>query len=147
MELLDQTGSKVQGDIKMKLSKVELYIWGFNDERDADPIEVLDYVKDRSKRDIAFVIGDVSTTELPDPVGDNFPLNKKGEALTFCRSIEFGREIMPDITAPKFVEIQIKDDGKVVWINTENGCQLRACQIKVLELNDHRTNKQAGEPE
>jgi hypothetical protein len=43
-----------------------------------------------------------------------------------------------DITAPECVEIIIKNDGKVVWINTENGCQFRACQIKVLEVKDER---------
>jgi hypothetical protein len=43
-----------------------------------------------------------------------------------------------DITAPDCVEIRIKDDGKVVWINTENGCQFRACQIKHLEVIDER---------
>jgi len=50
-------------------------------------------------------------------------------------------DVMKDITAPAFVQIQIKKDSKVVWINTENGCQFRACQIKFLEVNDHRINK------
>jgi hypothetical protein len=43
-----------------------------------------------------------------------------------------------DITAPECVEILIKNNGKVVWINTENGCQFRACQIKHLEVIDER---------
>jgi hypothetical protein len=43
-----------------------------------------------------------------------------------------------DITAPEIVQIQIKEDGKVVWINTEEGNTFRACQIKNLELVDDR---------
>lgn len=47
-------------------------------------------------------------------------------------------EGMLDLTAPECVEIIIKNNGKVVWINTENGCQFRACQIKHFELKDER---------
>ena len=54
---------------------------------------------------------------------------------------------MLDITTPKFMEILIKDDGNVVWINTEHGCQFRACQIKILVINDNRTTKQINNHE
>ena len=54
---------------------------------------------------------------------------------------------MLDITTPKFMEILIKDDGKVVWINTEHGCQFRACQIKILVINDNRITKQINNQE
>ncbi len=39
---------------------------------------------------------------------------------------------MIDITGPEIVEVQIRDDGKVVWINIDGICRLRACQIKKL---------------
>lgn len=66
---------------------------------------------------------------------------------TACTNPEFEdvpdevKEELPatlDITAPDCVEIIIKDNGKVVWINTENGCQFRASQIKHLEVIDER---------
>lgn len=44
-----------------------------------------------------------------------------------------------DITGAEGVQVQIKADGKVLWINTENGCVLRVCQIKNIEINDERT--------
>ena len=35
-----------------------------------------------------------------------------------------------DITAPDHVEITIRDDGKVVWINVDAVCVLRICRAK-----------------
>ena len=32
---------------------------------------------------------------------------------------------MIDVNKPHWVEIKIRDDYKVVWINTEEGCQCR----------------------
>ena len=43
-----------------------------------------------------------------------------------------------DITAPKIVEVVIRCDSKVVWINTEKGCIFRACRIKKLTVDDRR---------
>lgn len=43
---------------------------------------------------------------------------------------------MIDITAPEVVEILIKHDSKVIWINIDGVCMLRACRIKYLEIND-----------
>ncbi len=45
---------------------------------------------------------------------------------------------MIDISKPEVIEILIKTDGKVIWINTENGCIFRACCIKKLIVNDGR---------
>jgi hypothetical protein len=45
---------------------------------------------------------------------------------------------MIDITGPFTVQIQIRGDGKVVWVNTENGCVLRLCNIQLLEIIDER---------
>jgi hypothetical protein len=47
-----------------------------------------------------------------------------------------------DITGSGLVEISIRSDGKVIWINTtENGCVLRICQIHNLILNDMRKTR------
>jgi len=46
-----------------------------------------------------------------------------------------------DITGTEGVEVKIRHDGKVLWINTiEGGCVLRICQIKELVLEDARSN-------
>lgn len=43
-----------------------------------------------------------------------------------------------DITAPKAVQIQVRADGKVIWVNVDGLCVLRCCQIEVLEVEDNR---------
>ena len=43
-----------------------------------------------------------------------------------------------DVTGAEFVEIHIKADGKVIWINTETHCVLRICQIENLKVIDER---------
>ena len=43
---------------------------------------------------------------------------------------------MIDITAPETVEILIRDDKKVVWINVNGECVFRACRIGQLDIND-----------
>jgi len=45
---------------------------------------------------------------------------------------------MTDITAPEAVEIQIREDGKTIWVNVDGMCILRCCKIKNLELADLR---------
>ena len=45
---------------------------------------------------------------------------------------------MMDITAPKGVQIQIRADGKVIWVNVDGKCVLRCCQIEVLDIEDAR---------
>jgi hypothetical protein len=42
------------------------------------------------------------------------------------------------LTAPKIVEVEIRNDGKVLWINVDGKCELRACRIEELVLTDHR---------
>lgn len=39
---------------------------------------------------------------------------------------------MIDITAPEIVEVSIRPDGKVLWINVNGICVLRACNIGTL---------------
>lgn len=47
-----------------------------------------------------------------------------------------------DITAPRVgVEISVRADGKVVWINVDGVCALRVCQIPDLTINDERQHE------
>jgi hypothetical protein len=48
---------------------------------------------------------------------------------------------MLDITAPKAVEISIGRGGRVIWVNTEDGCVLRITQIPELTVVDERIQK------
>lgn len=41
---------------------------------------------------------------------------------------------MLDITAPDSVEVLIRDDKKVVWVNVDGICRFRACRIKKLDF-------------
>ena len=43
---------------------------------------------------------------------------------------------MEDITGAEVVEVKIRNDGKVLWINTDKGCVLRICQIKKIVVCD-----------
>jgi len=45
---------------------------------------------------------------------------------------------MLDIIGSKCVQVEIRDDGKVLWVNNETGCVLRICQIKHMEIIDNR---------
>lgn len=46
---------------------------------------------------------------------------------------------MLDITAPEgTVQIQIRKDGKVLWINIQSICVLRICRIESLDITDER---------
>lgn len=48
---------------------------------------------------------------------------------------------MQDDRALKEVEIKIRSDGKVVWINSPSGCIMRICGIENLYLEDERPAK------
>lgn len=43
-----------------------------------------------------------------------------------------------DITGPDIVEISIREDGKVIWINVDGICACRVCRIKELVIDDRR---------
>ena len=45
---------------------------------------------------------------------------------------------MEDVTAPKHVQVQIRADGKVIWVNVDGVCRFRACQIEELQVDDER---------
>jgi hypothetical protein len=47
-----------------------------------------------------------------------------------------------DISGSGMVEISIRHDGKVLWVNTaENACVLRICNIHKLVVEDNRPKK------
>lgn len=39
---------------------------------------------------------------------------------------------MIDLTAPGVVQIEVREDGKVVWVNINGICRLRMCRIDTL---------------
>jgi hypothetical protein len=41
-----------------------------------------------------------------------------------------------DISSPKDVEVQVREDGKVMWINVDGVCRLRCCNIQTLHIHD-----------
>ena len=43
-----------------------------------------------------------------------------------------------DITAPEHVEVRIRGDGKVLWVNVDGVCALRVCNMSELVLHDGR---------
>jgi hypothetical protein len=45
---------------------------------------------------------------------------------------------MEDITGAKIVEVSIRDDGKVIWINVDGKCALRVCAIENIVMDDRR---------
>jgi hypothetical protein len=48
-----------------------------------------------------------------------------------------------DITGANFVHIQIREDGKVIWVNVDDSCRLRICRIDgPVEILDERKEPQ-----
>ena len=46
---------------------------------------------------------------------------------------------MLDISKPAVgVQIQIRSDGKVIWLNVDGQCRVRVCGIPSLEIEDGR---------
>ena len=45
---------------------------------------------------------------------------------------------MVDICGPEIVEVHIRWDQKVLWVNVEGQCVLRICRIEKFELKDDR---------
>lgn len=52
---------------------------------------------------------------------------------------EFVPPEMLDITAPQVIEVEVREDGKVLWINIDGICRLRVCQINELVITDRRS--------
>lgn len=59
--------------------------------------------------------------------------------------VHVGKFVMPqlDITEPSNIEIKVRADGQVVWVNVDGVCLLRACRIPTdgLVVEDARPNK------
>lgn len=47
-------------------------------------------------------------------------------------------EQMVDIAAPSIVEVQVRADGKVLWVNVDGICRFRCCRIETIIVNDER---------
>lgn len=46
---------------------------------------------------------------------------------------------MKDITSPEHgVQVQIRRDGKVIWVHVDGVTVLRVCQVQALEIVDER---------
>lgn len=45
---------------------------------------------------------------------------------------------MLDVSHPKEIEVLIRADGKILWINVDGVCLLRACKIKHINIVDER---------
>jgi hypothetical protein len=43
-----------------------------------------------------------------------------------------------DISNPEHVEVVLKEDHKVLWVNIEGVCKLRVCNIQNFEFKDER---------
>ena len=48
---------------------------------------------------------------------------------------------MIDLHNIECVQVSISEDGKVLWLNTDEGCILRISNIKILEVVDDRSQK------
>lgn len=46
---------------------------------------------------------------------------------------------MEDIPGAKIVEVQIRTDGKVLWVNVDGICALRVCNIENVSVDDMRS--------
>lgn len=46
-----------------------------------------------------------------------------------------------DITGAEIVQIQIRDDGAVVWVNIDGLLRLRVCQVKKVVVEDSRRRR------
>ncbi len=52
------------------------------------------------------------------------------------------KEEMKDITGAESVQVQIRSDGKVIWVNVDGACVLRICRIRQgVELQDDRSGQ------
>ena len=46
-----------------------------------------------------------------------------------------------DIASPKYVDIEIRQDGKVVWVNVDGITRIRLCRIENLYITDNRPER------
>jgi Lon protease-like protein len=44
-----------------------------------------------------------------------------------------------DITGAAIVEVRVRADGRVLWVNVDGICRLRVCQIDQIEVEDERS--------
>lgn len=44
-----------------------------------------------------------------------------------------------DITAPDNVEVLLREDGKVLWVNVDGVCRLRICRVEKISFQHENT--------
>ena len=56
---------------------------------------------------------------------------------------------MIDLINPEYVEVEISEQAKILWVNVDGECVLRACRVGNFKLIDRRRKevKDAGEIE
>jgi hypothetical protein len=58
-------------------------------------------------------------------------------APLWCPMCQTEKPDMVDITGPKLVEVQVRLDQKVVWVNVDGKCALRCCKVWHVVLPDN----------
>ena len=71
---------------------------------------------------------------------DGFPMNPDKPRFEFVGGDDEGSDIgaQMDITGASDVSIQVRADGKVIWVNVDGVCKLRVCRIDRLVVEDNR---------
>ena len=54
----------------------------------------------------------------------------------FVKPMPFDPEKALDVTGPVAVEVTIRNDKKVIWVNIDGVCMLRVCRIESLTINE-----------
>ncbi len=68
-------------------------------------------------------------------------LTRKNKMYILNPSLQQLTDCFNDITAPRYVQVQIRADRKVVWINVDNVCVLRICEIPALLVDDQSASR------
>ena len=74
----------------MNVHKIELYVWGINDQYDSTVRFVKDRIEDEFNHDdLCPIFGNTTTIMIPTPVpgDDDYPLNKMDQQLEYARSL------------------------------------------------------------
>ena len=49
--------------------------------------------------------------------------------------------VLLDLSKPRAVEVIVRNDGKVLWVNVDGLCRLRICGVKKLTVEDGRRHE------
>jgi hypothetical protein len=76
-------------------------------------------------------VGDVPDGDGGVDVGCFF--EAEGEQLELVVAAEM------DVAGPEAVEVEVRADGTVIWVNVDGICRFRACRVGRLTVTDHRS--------